>query len=286
MRNSRIHRLFLFSFLLLTVLCCREEDPHQGRVPLASVGDMYLYKDEVNRFYATHSHGADSATYVKEYVDRWVNEMLFYNKAKQNVPTTGEIDIMVENYRKNLILNLYQDALIDQQLVPNITQEELQRFYDENSVLFEAEKSLFKGLFVKLPERTKGVNDVRRWCMGESSDDFNALENYCMENASEYGFFMEEWYALGYLAQQLPLTEQDLQHRLESKDVIEFKDNGFIYFVSLDTLIAKGGTKPLELVTDEVREFLVNSKKAQFIKNVKASIYNEALESGQFVIYD
>lgn len=283
-----VRRIFIYAILplmLLQLIACEEPDPHNGRTPLASVGDTFLYKDEVNLLYATHSHGGDSVAFVKNYVDRWVVEMMFYNKACQNIASTDEIERMVEGYRKNLILNMYQDALITQQLVPNITAEEIELFYNDNAALFEVEEPLFKGFFVKLPERTRGINDVRRWCSAEGLEGLESLEQFCVSNSAEYGFFIEEWHPLGYLAQQLPLTVADLQSRLAAKSVIEFKDNGFTYFVCTDTLLVPGEKMPLELVSTDVRDLLVNSKKPQFIKDVKETLYQEAVNSGLIKLY-
>jgi hypothetical protein len=47
----------------------------------------------------------------------------------------------------------------------------------------------------------------------------------------------------------------------------------------------KGGQKPLEMVSDEVKELLLNSRKAEFIKTVKRSMYEEALEEGRVVLH-
>ena len=285
MPNHRFSYFLLLPLLFFTFLACEEPDPHNGRVPLASVGDTFLYKDEVNLLYATHSHGDDSVAFVKNYVDRWVVEMMFYNKACRNVAATENIDRMVENYRRNLILNLYQDALISQQLVPNISQAEIDSFYNGNVSLFEVEEALFRGFFVKLPERTRGMNEVRKWCVVQSPDDLESLEQFCVTNSAECGFFMEEWCLLGHLAQRLPLTETDLEQRLSANSVVEFKDNGFTYFVCADTLLVEGDRKPLELVYNDVRDLLVNSKKPQFIKDVKGTLYQEALQNGQIKLY-
>ena len=54
-----------------------------------------------------------------------------------------------------------------------------------------------------------------------------------------------------------------------------------LLYVCADTLLVEGDRKPLELVYNDVRDLLVNSKKPQFIKGVKETLYQEALQSGQ-----
>ena len=47
----------------------------------------------------------------------------------------------------------------------------------------------------------------------------------------------------------------------------------------------RNDTKPIEMVSDEIKELLLNSKKAKFIKQVKRSLYEEALKSGRVILY-
>ncbi len=270
------------SALVLPVLfvSCGEGETVDARRPLVVVDDTCLYEDEVALLYATHSHGDDSVAYVTDYMRRWAVEMLFYKKAISNIPATEEIDRMVENYRKNLILNIYQDGLIRQHLVPTITDAEIVEFYDRNASLFLMEESMMKGFYVKFTGRVQKLNDVRKWSLRKEQEDLEALEKYCVANGAEYEFFLEEWTSLDDVVRKLPLTQYQLQERLSRKETIEFKDGDATFFVSADTVIKAGEKKPLEMVAAEVKELLVNSKKAEFIKEKKAALYDEALASG------
>ena len=87
------------------------------------------------------------------------------------------------------------------------------------------------------------------------------------------------------IAKQTPLSEYQLNERLKRKETIEFKHGGYTYFVSADSLIQQGDRKPLEMVVSEVKELLVNSRRAGFIKEKKRSLYNEALATGEIIIF-
>ena len=118
------------------LFACREEVSYVERPSLASVGEIHLYKDDADIVY-TQQHIADSAEFMQNYIERWAMDVLFYEKAKANVVSNDEIEKMVERYRKSLIENLYQDRLITQQLLPSITDDDIQEFYEQQHVLFE-----------------------------------------------------------------------------------------------------------------------------------------------------
>ena len=284
MFGKRFWKYICMSALPALLFACREEVSYVEKASLASVGDVHLYKDQADIVFA-QQHRTDSAEFMHGYIERWAMDVLFYEKAKANVVSTEEIEKMVESYRKSLIENLYQDRLITQQLLPSITDAEVLEFYEQQQMLFELEEPYVKGFYVQIPNKSSKVRDVRNLCLRKGQDDLEELEKLCDENAYECQFFMEEWIPFVDLTHKTPLTRQQLMDRLLSKSTIEFKENGITYFVCADSILQKNDIKPIEMVSNEIKELLINSKKANFIKSVKRSLYEEALENGTLIIH-
>ena len=255
------------------------------RPAVACVGDIRLYKDEADIIYAQQGAGVDSAAFMHSYIERWAIDVLFHQKATENVVSTDEIDRMVENYRKSLIQNLYQDRLITQQLVPTISDAEVLEFYNKEQALFELNEPFVKGFYVKMPVKAPKTRDVRNWCLRKGQEDLEELEKLCSENGYEYQFFMEQWLPFDDLVYNNPLTGQQLMDRLLKNGTIEFKEDKFNYFVCADSILKRNDTKPIEMVSNEIKELLLNSKKAKFIKQVKRSLYEDALRNGRVILY-
>ncbi len=286
MSCSRICKYISLLALPALLFACREEVSYVvERDALVSVGTESLYKDEVDIVYAQYAGRVDSAAFVQDYIERWVKEKLFFEKAVDNVQATDEIDKLVENYRKSLILNLYQDRLITQHLVPEISDEEVLQFYESERSLFVLSDPYIKGFYVKLPPKAANVRDVRKWCVKRGQENLDNLEKYCVEKGCDNLFFMEEWLPFDVLVHKTPLTEQQLMDRLEKNSTVEFKDGGATYFVCADSVLKRNDLKPIEMVADEIRELLVNRKKANFVKDVKSALYKESIETGHVVLH-
>lgn len=281
----RKYSLFCISVVCLLLLACKGEDIHKGRTAVACIGDTYLYKDEVELMYAISGRGTDSLRFANDYIERWAVEHLFYNKAAENVVSTMDIESMVEKYRRGLILSIYQDGLVSQQLVPDIGLDDVRKFYEANETMFELEEPMFKGLLLKVSDKSPNIGRVRSWCMRRTSEDLERIEKYSLANSAFYNSFIEEWRAVSDVASQTPLTEFQLNERLKKRETIEFKHSGYTYFVSADSLIQKGDRKPIEMVEAEITELLVNSRRAGFIKEMKKALYNEALKTGEVIMY-
>ena len=145
------------------VMSCQEEIMHRGRTPLVSVGKEFLYVEDVERFYSANPSAADSARYVDEFINRWIEEALFYYVALRNVPSSDKIDRLVEGYRRSLVLNLYQDGLVEQHLRNDIIDEEVQAFYKANSQMFEVEEPIMMGIFLRVKKGAPKLSSLRKW---------------------------------------------------------------------------------------------------------------------------
>ena len=114
---------------------------------------------------------------------------MLYDKAQSNIPNNGEIDKLVENYRKALIMHTYQQALIHQRLSEEISEQDLTEYYEKNQALFKVERPLMKGLSSSSfdsPQLGKFVAGTR-WKPVEAVEH---LEKYSLQNAVKYEYFM------------------------------------------------------------------------------------------------
>ncbi len=283
MIDSKFISLFVISLLFVA---CDKKEAQEERTVLAEAGGSYLYKDEMDYLVISKNRLKDSASFTDEYIKLWAMDELFYKKAAENVPSSDEIERMVANYRKSLILNIYQDALVDQQLKPSMSDSVIISFYEKNPTLFKADETLVKGVVLKLAPNSPAVAKVRRWCSSITPENVENLEVYCEENHAEFDYFADDWREASHVARGLPITGKQLSARLSQDKTIEFKENGWTYFVTADSLIRKGDVLPISLVEDEIIGLLVNSRRAEFIKQKKQELYDEAVAEGRIKIHN
>ena len=106
-----------YSFYLIlitsTLLGCNKVNitVDSDRVPVMSVNNEVLYADEIENILPANITGKDSVNFVENYKKNWAINILLYEKAEQNLRSTEEIDLLTEEYRKQLIINRYQQEL-------------------------------------------------------------------------------------------------------------------------------------------------------------------------------
>ena len=118
------------SLVLLAMSSCQQQVEHGGKTPLAQVGDHFLYREDMAQALPYGISGTDSVRFVNEFVQKWLEEQVLYEKAEHNVRGDEKIERMVAEYRRTLVMNNYEHMLLLQRMNEELTEEELQGYYN------------------------------------------------------------------------------------------------------------------------------------------------------------
>ncbi len=265
-----------FLFPLLVCGACGQSHAPDGRTPLAEVAGSYLYYEDLQSVLPPGLAKEDSLEFASHYIRNWVEDILLYEQAQRNIPNSNEIDKLVENYRKALVMHAYQQALIHQKLADQVSEEEMQAYYEQNQALFRLERPLIKGLFIKVPLTAPQVDRVRQWYKSKKQEAVELLEKYQMRHAVKYEYFYDKWTPVSDVLAMLPLNVPDAEAYLEKTRHIELKDTAFYYFLNVSDYRPAGEEQPYETARAQVKDILLNLKQVEFMKNVKDELYERA----------
>ena len=274
--------------LLITLLCCgacKEQYDHKGKTALVEVDGNFLYKEDLMSVLPVGLSKDDSILFAEHYIRSWAEEILLYEKAANNIPDNVDVDKLVENYRKALIMHTYQQELINQKLTNDISEQEIADYYEKNKELFKLESPLIKGLFIKVPLTAPQLNNVRRWYKTEKQDAVESLEKYSLQNAVKYEYFYNKWVPVTDVLDLIPLKEASPEQYVDKHRHVELKDTAFYYFLNVSDYRGAGEEKPYEFARSEVKDLLVNQKRVNFMEQVKNDLYQQAV-SKKKIIYN
>lgn len=277
----RITGLLLVSFFIC--VSCAEKHDHRGKTPLVEVNGNYLYKEDFQSVLPAGLSKDDSLLFAEHYIRSWAEDILLYEKAQNNVPDNEEIDRLVENYRKALIMHTYQQELIGQKLSKEIPDQEIVDYYEKNKELFKLERPLVKGLFIKVPLTAPQLNNVRKWYKSDSREAVEHLEKYSLQNAVKYEYFYDKWVSLADVLDLIPLKVENPEEFIEKNRHVELKDTAFYYFLNVDDYRPAGEQKPYEFAMPQVKEMLVNIKQVDFMHQVKDDLYKKAVDRKKII---
>lgn len=271
--------------ILMLLGSCKKEYDHKGRTPLVKVEDNFLYREDLDSAKPFGLTGIDSITFAQKYIEDWSKEALLLAEAENNIPNTVSINKRVEQYRKSLIIGIYQQELMKQRVSATISEDSIKRYYEAEKQLFNLEHAMIKGLFIKLPMNAPQIKEVKKWCVSYKSEDLDKLEKYVLRNSLNYDYFADNWRHLHEVVNMLPINEADALSVLSKSKLIEVSDESYVYLLSISEIIHKGETMPYEVAKPEVIDVIINKNRIEYIEKVKSELYNKAEKNKEIKYY-
>ena len=263
-----------------------QEDNNKGKTPLVEVSGEFLYKEDLQAALPLNISKDDSVLFAEHYIRNWIEDALLFDKAEGNIPDNDKISKLVENYRRALIMHTYQEELVNQKLANDISEEEINAYYEKNKELFRLDNPLVKGLFIKVPLSSPDLGNVRVWYRKNNQDVIEKLEKYSLRNAVSYDYFYDRWTSVPDVAAKIPLKVLDTDaNYLDKNRNVEVKDTAFCYFLHIEDFLGKDKQKPLDFARDEIKEILINLKRVEFINKVKEDLYQRASDRNKIIYY-
>ena len=271
--------------LLLCLFSCRNVVEHGGKTPVAQVGDCYLYQEDIVSLLPYGLSAADSLAFVKDFTRKWLEEQVLYEKAEHNIRGDERIEQMVAEYRRTLVLNSYEQLLVEQRMSEELTEEALQEYYEKNKQLFMLEEPVIKGVFIKAPLSSPGIKDLKRWYKDGSEESLEQLEKYAFRNAVIYECFYDYWVPVSELEGKLIINLAELGEDFEKHRNIEVEDGEYCYMLHIEEYVLKGEEKPYDLARQEIVDLLTSKQKVDFMDRVKKDLYNQSMDMGRIKYY-
>ena len=252
---------------------------------MVQVGNTFLYLEEMQQQLPYGLSGGDSIKFVQEFVQKWVEEQVLYEKAEHNVRGDESIERMVNDYRRTLVMNNYERRLLQQKVSEELPEEELLQYYENNKQLFILEESVVKGVFIKVPLNSPGLKDLKKWYKDSSDEALEQMEGYAFRHAVIYEYFYEHWLPISELEGKVVINLAELSDDFDKQRDIEAKDDEFCYLLHIEEYVAKGEVKPYDLARHEIVDLLANYRKVELMNKVKQDLYNESVEKGRIKYY-
>ena len=249
------------------------------------VKDKVLTRNDISTVMARKDASIDSITYLHKYLKNWAINQLLVSKAEDNIQNWAQIDSLVDDFRKTLLVSLYEENLLKERLSNEITQEQLYNYYEAHPSFFVLKQNLVQGVFLKIPLDAPNIGKLKNWMKKLSSDDVEKIEKYSILNAQVYDYFLDKWVGLSEILRSIPVILKESQEKLlQNNELIEGTDNRFIYLLRVKDYKLVGEKAPFDFVKPQIEEILLNQRKNQFLLDFRNELYEKALESGDIVL--
>lgn len=270
--------------LVIGVTSCKQTLRDFTRDAVLEVDGEILYQDEIEDFIPEGINPNDSLYLAESYKKQWVTQVLMYKKAYSNIGNNAKIKQLVESYRKELIINQYQQQLITEKL-GNIAEDSLLSYYDKNKELFLLDEAVIKGIFIKVPTSAVEQDELNQWLSNTIDENLEKIMRYCTQHAILYEFFLESWSPYKKITSMMPESIDSNDPALTRGTIVQKKED-YTYYLRITGKCNAGSPQPYEMVGPELQNIMINQEKIKFINHFQQSLYNKALENGDIIFFD
>jgi hypothetical protein len=279
------HLFIIITILLLTG--CKNRNIPIKRIPVAEVGKVVLYYDEMPNLIQRGVNDSDSTALFQNYINKWSKRQLLLQKAEDNLTPSmkSEITNQLEETRANMVIYQYQRQMIEEKLDTILTDTELENYYVANEKSFILSSNIVKALFIKLPLETPDLDKIKMLARSNNHNDLQQLETICYQFAEKFDDFNEEWVTMDRLSVEFQQTIENEENFLKKNTFYETRDSTSDYLVSIRDYRLRYSLAPYEYVRDDIKRIIWNTRRFEFLQSLENGIYNEALKQNSFKIY-
>ncbi|MCB2195093.1 MAG: peptidyl-prolyl cis-trans isomerase [Bacteroidetes bacterium] len=283
---NRLNTILIVVTAILLTVACKEKNTGPEDVILAQVHNKQLYQSDLEGLFNPNVTNEDSIIIAKNYINDWIKKQLMLAKAEMYLSDESkDIEKQIEDYRSSLLIFKYKQELINQKLDTVITDEEIEAYYNEYSANFILNHNIVKALFLKVSKEAPEIEKVRWWYKSSSPENKSRLEDYCYQYATKFDNFDDKWIPFNNILLETPISTEDQERFLKYNKYIETEDDLFYYFVKINDYKLKSSVQPLEYAHLKIKSILLNKRKLSFIDELENTVYNEALNHNEFIIY-
>lgn len=278
--------------VLLTYLFCATScnlfDTEVNQDVVARVGDQYLYASDLKKVISEDLSEEDSIIITRNYIDIWAKKQLLVEKARFNLEEKkiNEFEDLVNQYRSDLLIAAYKEALVANNMDTTVTSNEITRYYSENKENFKLNEALLKLRFIHTDKSYAELEAAKQLLQRFNEEDKEALEEMSLQFKGS-SFNDSTWIKFTQLVKIIPLINFDNKNNyLKKSQFFELTDSLEVYLVHITDVLNRNDIAPESYVIPTLKQIILNKRKLEFIRNLEKELMNEATQNKQYEIYE
>ena len=277
MKRTQIIVAVLACFLLAG---CQALQKKQQSGAAVELNGHYVYRSTLDSL-TLGMNSEDSLRAAQQFIRQWAQDILLYDEATSHANT--QIEMMVEEYRRTLYAQAYEERLVDRRMPKTITDSTVLALYQQMPERFKLDESIMKGMLLVVPSDAPNIQKLRQWM---SAQDLDKIEKYAYQNASGYELFADQWKTTTELIRLIPVERADLETRLRGSNHIEVADSSKIYLLQITDKNMRGEAMPVEYARPQIEKIILNARRVEFMRKERERLYNEAIQTRKIHFYE
>ncbi|MDC0552195.1 peptidyl-prolyl cis-trans isomerase [Flavobacteriaceae bacterium] len=276
-------RYILLFFLFFS---CDNYFKNQSNIDVARVEDEYLTQNQIEGIFENSTNFADSTMVLNNYINNWAANKLLIQRALVNLTEENQnrIQGLVDDYKRDILINSYIDALVNENMNLEVTSYALDSLYDNYKETFKLTEDLFKIRFIYVSNLNPDISLFKKKLRRFNTDDARYLDSLSFQ-FNRFSLNDSIWKNKNEVFYQLPNLKKLNKYMLKKPNFIEIKDSLGLYLINIKDVLKANQYAPLEYVSETLKRMVINKRKLVFIDQLRKDITKDAIKNKSFEIY-
>ena len=276
-------RYILLFFLFFS---CDNYFKNQSNIDVARVEDEYLTQNQIEGIFENSTNFADSTMVLNNHINNWAANKLLVQRALVNLTEENQnrIQALVDDYKRDILINSYIDALVNENMNLEVTSYALDSLYDNYKETFKLTEDLFKIRFIYVSNLNPDISLFKKKLRRFNTDDARYLDSLSFQ-FNRFSLNDSIWKNKNEVFYQLPNLKKLNKYMLKKPNFIEIKDSLGLYLINIKDVLKANQYAPLEYVSETLKRMVINKRKLVFIDQLRKDITKDAIKNKSFEIY-
>ncbi|WP_182043240.1 hypothetical protein [Moheibacter lacus] len=252
---------------------------------IVQFGEHFLTDRDIRLILPKDISKDDSTKLVNTYIEEWVKKKAIVDKAEDNIDelTLKEIDNKMVEYRQDLLINAYNNYLIEKNLTDSVSDAEVLAYFEENKESFPLIKDVVRYRAVTVMKSDE--DRVNRLFNSGRDEDFDEVMKVVLTSGTPFHDKDSIWYSTDVLQGHFPeLVEGDNYSQLMNRRRLKISNDSTVTFIRILNLKPKGEKAPYEFVKPTIKNLILNKRKLNLLGDLQNQLYKEAIHNNQIKI--
>jgi len=272
--------LIILAIILLVFSCKKEEEVENA---IARVGDKYLLEEDIVNRIPSNLNKTDSILYRSNLIKNWATEQLLLKKAKINIDDkNNKIKDLVKTYEKELFIDKYKQAVLQQELDTIIQDEDIENYYEQNKDIYKLNEKLIQLKYIHFNKNLIDRDEIIKLFKSDTNKDMDQLIDRELEFNS-YNFNDSIWVSFKQVERKLPILKEI--DKLKKNQFIQKEDSLGVYLLAVKNILYRNDIAPKSYVVPTIKQMILHKRKLDLIKKIEQTLVNDAISNKQFEQY-
>lgn len=254
------------------------------------MGDEILFLEDIpTHKIAELGVDQDSATWLKNYVNDWVETRILLQNAQEVLQSDlKDLEELLTTYMHNLLVYELEKNWVENFSDTLFTREELFEYYEQNKDNFQLRSNIVKMRYLKLDKNIskKDLTFSKNKLFNPSQEGDSLLRIFAEKQAENF-YLDDNWLQFDDVLREVPISSNFSQQRfLQNNRQVNLEDQNYIYLVFFMDFKIKDDISPFEMEESQIKTYILLQKKAAYIAEKRKEVINNAYSNAQVKLWE